>query len=383
MISGTIPENRRVFFLTGSFRSGGSERQAMQLARQLKDEGSFRIMVGCLDRDGEMLSEAEAINDGEVPEFRLTSFYDRNYIRQVRRCVRYIRDNQVGIIHTHDFYSNIFGMVAAKIAGVPIKIASKRETSFRTNRQFFIEKQAFRLSDRIIANADAVRDFIVSRGVSSAKVVTVYNGVDVVNIGSEPKRAREEVLRDYNMDIEAGRPIVLHVANMRSEVKNHRMVLRAAAKVKKEHANVAFVFAGEGELLGEYAAMAKEMSIDDVSYFVGRCDNVADLLHISSVGILSSRSEGFSNSVLEYMAAAKPVVATRVGGASEAVAHGETGYLVDSDDDAAMGRHVVELLSAPDLAVSMGAKGREVVASKFSVIRQRDAIVSLYRSLLT
>jgi glycosyltransferase involved in cell wall biosynthesis len=110
---------------------------------------------------------------------------------------------------------------------------------------------------------------------------------------------------------------------------------------------------------------------------------VSDLLAISDVCVLSSTAEGFSNSILEYMAAARPVVATNVGGAREAVGEGETGYLVEAGDDETMAASILLLLKDPEAARRMGERGRQVVLKKFSCEAQLERTGALYEQLLT
>ena len=117
-------------------------------------------------------------------------------------------------------------------------------------------------------------------------------------------------------------------------------------------------------------------------FFTGRCERVGDLLSVSDVCALSSKAEGFSNAILEYMAAARPVVTTDVGGAREAVEEGETGYVVAPGDDEAMAARVVELLRDPERARRMGERGRRVVEEKFSCEAQLARTEALYESLL-
>src|SRR4051794_32494984 len=118
--------SRNILQLIGSFREGGSERQAIQLARLLKEEGRYRVHLACLDASGALRDEVERLGFGEIPEFRLSSFYDRNTVRQIRRFARWLRERNIALVHTHDFYSNIFGITGAALARVPARIASRR-----------------------------------------------------------------------------------------------------------------------------------------------------------------------------------------------------------------------------------------------------------------
>jgi glycosyltransferase involved in cell wall biosynthesis len=161
------------------------------------------------------------------------------------------------------------------------------------------------------------------------------------------------------------------------------MFLRAARRVHTRVPQAAFIIAGEGELIDSMRALAAELEIERNTFFLGRCDSIPQLLAASSVCVLSSKAEGFSNSILEYMAAGRPVVVTDVGGAREAVVEGETGYIVKSGDDEQMGARVIELLLEPVRAAVMGQRGHDVVTKRFSSERQLENTHALYEKLLS
>jgi glycosyltransferase involved in cell wall biosynthesis len=216
--------------------------------------------------------------------------------------------------------------------------------------------------------------------VREAKIVTIYNGLDAGRV--RPRLSRDEALARFNLPHEGARRFVTIVANLRHDVKDHPTFLRAANRVRREVPEAAFVIAGEGELMEATRAMAAELGLERDVFFTGRCDHVADLLAVSTVCVLSSRAEGFSNSILEYMAAARPVVATDVGGASEAIVEGETGYLVAAGDDGQMAARIVTLLRDEQRARRMGERGREIVLQKFSCEAQLERTLALYDRLV-
>src|ERR1043165_9837138 len=156
------------------------------------------------------------------------------------------------------------------------------------------------------------------------------------------------------------------VANFEHRIKDHPMLLRAAQRVKSEVPEAIFVIAGEGELRAEMEKFASELGVNDSCLFIGRCASVPDLLAASDICVLSSQAEGFSNSILEYMAAGRAVVATDVGGASEAIVEAETGHLVQAGDDQAMAQRIIALLRDPDKSRRMGLNGRRLVEQRFS-----------------
>lgn len=374
---------RNVLYFIYGLGEGGAEHQMLQLAKRMKESGHYRVHIACLLRTGDLLNEAEQIVGEKVPGFPITSFYNRTMLVQLRRFARYLRENEIEIVHAQDFYSNIFGMIGAALAGVPARIAFKGETEFsRSPGQRFAERCAFRLAHAVIANAEAVRNRMIREGVAAEKLVTIYNGIDLQRVAPSEGQRREEVLAGFGLPYESPRRFVTIVANIQHPVKDHPMFLRAARRVRAAIPDAAFVIAGQGELKDSLQAYAAELGLLEDVFFIGRCDRVGDLLGISEVGVLSSKAEGFSNSILEYMAAGLPVVATDVGGAREVVSEGETGYLVTSGDDVAMGEHIISLLREPDRARLMGERGRQIVAEKFSWEAHLNILQRFYGQLL-
>lgn len=373
-----------VIIFTGSFDQGGSERQAVQLARLLHESGRYRVRVACLKDGGVLRGEVEQLGLGEIPSFPLTSFYDRNMIAQLRRCARYLREREIDIVQTFDFYTNVFGMTAAALARVPVRIAARRETAgTKTRAQLWTERRAYRLAHAIVANSDAVRKELIASGVPARKLLTIYNGMDLERVAPQSRLTREEALRLFNLPVEGARRFVTIVANMRHAMKDQATFLRAARRVREVVPEAAFVLAGEGELLEQTRAYAAEIGLRDHAFFTGRCAQVSELLNVSDVCVLSSRGvEGFSNSITEYMAAARPVVATDIGGAREAIVEGQTGFVVAPGDDEAMASRIVALLQDGERAREMGRRGREVVEQKFSCAAQLEGTERLYEKLL-
>ncbi|HEX8845391.1 MAG TPA: glycosyltransferase [Pyrinomonadaceae bacterium] len=373
----------KVLHIIDSFEQGGTERQAVQLVRLLQAEGRYEVRLACLNKRGVLLDEAERFGIGEIVEYPMTSFYDRNFVRQQARAVRFLKEQEIKVVHTHDFYTNIFGMIAARLARVPARIASKRETEgFRTPAQKRVERYAYQLAHSVITNADAVRKQLIGEGVRAEKLVTVYNGLDLKRVAPPTDLLREEALAMLGLPPGPERRYVTIVANIQHAVKDHPTFLRAAQRVRAAVPEAAFIIAGEGALLSDLRALAAELGIERDTFFIGRCQRIAELLSISNVCVLSSRAEGFSNSILEYMAAARAVVATDVGGAREAIREGETGYLVAAGDDDSMAARIISLLNDPARARAMGERGRRIVEEKFSCEAQLASVESLYERLL-
>jgi glycosyltransferase involved in cell wall biosynthesis len=372
-----------VLQLIDSFHQGGSERQALQLTRLLSESGRYDVHLACLSSAGSLRTTIEDLQLGEIPSFPLTSFYDPNAIRQLKRFVEWLKSSRIDILHTHDFYTNVFGMAGGALARLPVRIASMRETEgMRTRAQQQMQRASYWLAHAIVANSNAVRDNLITDGICAEKVAVVYNGLPAERLATKASRAEALALLGLPEKETRDRRFVSIVANMRHEVKDYPMFLRAARQVKEAAPEVAFLLAGEGELGESLRALARELEIDESTFFLGRCENVAELLSISEICVLSSSAEGFSNSILEYMAAGRPVVVTDVGGAREAVSEGKTGYLVPAGNDRMMAIRLIGLLRDPEKGRAMGNNGKRIVGEKFSCEAQLQRTEELYQHLL-
>ncbi|MDX6612678.1 MAG: hypothetical protein QOD75_1864 [Blastocatellia bacterium] len=374
-----------ILLMVPSFHQGGSERQGVQLARLLSASGAYRVTLACLERNGVLLPEAKAVGLGELPEFPLTSFYDRNMLTQLRRCAALLKAQEIDVVQTFDFYTNVFGLAAASLARVPLRIGARRESEgHRTPTQRWVERRAFALAHVVVANAEAVRRELIRDGLPASKIVTIHNGVDTNRVAPIANLNRAGVLASLGLPAAPKRKFVTIVANLRSPYKDHPTFLKAAQRVSQAVPEASFLLAGEGPLTNDMRVMARELGIENQTFFLGRCMRIAELLAVSEVCVLSSKDgEGFSNAITEYMAAARPVVATDVGGAREAIIVGETGYIVPTGDDEKMATRIIELLLEPERARTMGECGKSIVEEKFSCETQLARMRELYDRLLT
>ncbi|MBK9313215.1 MAG: glycosyltransferase [Acidobacteria bacterium] len=362
--------------------AGGSERQAAQLSQLLHEGSRYQVFVACLDPSGDWGKELNRIGIKEVPSFKFYSFYSFGFVKQLFRFIRYLRERKIDIIHTHDFYTNVFGMIGATLAGVHVRIASKRETEgWRTPSQQAVEKYSYRFAHAILVNAKAVRAHLIKGGIRADKIATVYNGLDLNRITSH--MSRDEIALLLNLPGGNNQRYITILANLLHPVKDHPTFLRAAQLVKQSVPDARFIIAGEGPLQEQTKLFAEELGLSNDVLFTGICKHVAELLSISEICVLSSKSEGFSNSILEYMGAGRPVVATDVGGARESIIEGKTGYLVQPGDHQMMASRIIDLLSNPEEARRMGQLGRQIVEQKFSCQAQVDSIERLYARLLS
>ncbi len=353
----------------------------MHITKLLNESSRYQVYLACMKMEGELLEEIEQLSLGELRSYPLTSFYDLNMFRQVYRFASFLRKHRIEIIQTHDFYTNVFGIVAAWLARVPVRVAARRETTgWRTPTQLVVQRFIYSISHAIVANAEAVRKQLHSEGVPDHKVETIYNGLNLDRL--TPRLSREQALRLFNLPTDGKLRFVTIMANLMHPVKDYPTFLRAAQIVRKAIPEARFVSGGVGPLTDEMRSFAAQLGLEKEVFFAGWCEQVAELLSISDVCVLSSKAEGFSNSIIEYMGAGKPVVVTEVGGAREAVIEGETGYLVHAGDYESMAARIIDLLRNPGMAREMGRRAREVAEQKFSLAAQLEHTERLYTRLL-
>ncbi|MBI1749151.1 MAG: glycosyltransferase [Acidobacteria bacterium] len=371
------PHCPRLMLFTDSFIHGGTERQLVQALRLL-DRAKYDVLVGCLKRRGPFLADVEALGV-PVHEFPITSLKRWSTVVWFDRLMKFFRDERIDVVHAFDYYTNLFAVPAAYLAEVPVVIASRRNLAH--NRTAF-ERWALRLvcslTDRVVANSQAAaRSHVGLLTSARRKVEVIYNALEPADYRVEHSAAD---LRE-SIGLPAGELLAGVVAALRPE-KGHRTFLRAAALVAREHPSAKFVLIGDGSERAALQALAAALGITERVIFTGDRRDVPECLAALDLLVLPSDFESLPNAVLEAMAAARPVVASRVGGTPELVDEGVNGYLVPVGDAEAMARRMLELLRDPVLRRAMGEAGRARVEREFVPARMKQRLEELYDNRL-
>jgi L-malate glycosyltransferase len=378
-----------VKFLT-AFGVGGTEKQVANLTQRM-DRRAFDVSFACMSRWGEMIEEIEGKQGLAISEYPLESLYEPNAFRQMWRFAKALRRNHTQIVHSYNFYANVFSLPAAKLAGVPVTVASIRDMGvYMSPAKLRAQKLVCCLADRIVVNAGAIRDWLLEQGYDASKIVVIRNGVDTSRFGARSDGAS---LR-REMDIPAAAPLVVLLARLNPS-KGIECFFEAAAQVRERHPDAYFLAVGEcfkrnaeGEVVVDTAYRqqlqdkAVSLGLGDRVRFTGLRKDVPQVLAAAAISVLPSISEGISNTLLESMAAGVPVVATRVGGTPEVIDDGKHGLLVPVNDPRSLADAISRVLSDHALAAHLGANGRRRVGEEFSfeaVVRKTE---DLYRELL-
>jgi L-malate glycosyltransferase len=294
------------------------------------------------------------------------------------RFAQYIRKNRIQIVHSYGFYSNVFAVPAARLAGAAIVVASIRDTGdVLTPAQRRVQRIICKAADCVLVNAEAIREALVKEGYAPCKIVVIRNGIMMSKFG---KRQRGGLLRQ-ELGLPPFAPLVM-VSSRLNQMKGIQYFLDAAVILAERFPEARFLVVGDGESRGELEEYAGRLGLGRRVVFTGFRSDVPALLAEAEVSVLPSLSEGLSNALLESMAAGVPVVATRVGGNSEVVEDGLTGLLVPARDSAELAGATGRLLENKILATSFGQAGMRRVTELFSMERSVRQTEHLYERLL-
>ncbi len=372
----------KVLYVIGTLDVGGTERQVVELALRL-DRSRFEPLVCCLSSGGplQVMLEAEGVPVfmvgfpglrksiggliGIIPEI----------LRSLNRFRAFISRYRPEIVHGLLFWAYVIGAFVARVSRVPVVVASRRSLGyFKASKPhyLFLERIANWMTDLVIANSEAAREDAMRRErLLPNKIIVIHNGVDPGRFASFP----DQDLRD-SLGLSKNGPVVGVVSNF-IHYKGYKFFLEGWASVVKKFPEGAALLIGDGPLRGEFEAMAQGVGLSDSVRFLGMRQDVPALLALMGLLVHPSQEEGFSNAILEAMAAGKPVVATAVGGNPEAVVHGKTGLLVPPRDSEALAKAMLWLLEHPNDAAEFGEAGRRRVTERFEIsamVRQYEAV---------
>jgi L-malate glycosyltransferase len=242
-----------------------------------------------------------------------------------------------------------------------------------------------RLASRVLVNSEAIRDHLLAGGrVAPEKIVVIRNGLSdaaeraALDKGGRAKQ-RAALLRELNLD--EGAKLIGLVARLQP-VKGHRYFIEAASRIAAVEPKAHFLLVGDGALRREIEEQVARLGAGDRVHLLGARNDAALIAAGFDVAVLASLHEGLPNAVMEAMAAGAPVVATAVGGTTELVIDGATGFLAPPADADALAQRILDTLQNPELSARMAAQGRRRVLMQFSMRRMVESVERLYEEIV-
>ncbi len=360
----------RVVHLVYDLIRGGTEGQCARVAMGLARRG-LPHRVAVFHRRGLFLDAVEAAC-GPVRELPVRHLVRAATWRAVTRFAEWLREERADLLHAWDAEAAIFGQFAAARAGIRL-VTSRRDLGqiYPSWKQFLL-RRADRRAARVVANAQAIRAHFAARGLPAGKIEVVPNLLDLEEFDALAARAYSGMDR-----LPPGRRLV--VVNRLDPEKNTGVLIDALPRVRKQVPDAALIIAGDGPEMPGLRAKSAALGLGDAVCFLGEVHEVPALLRLCEIGgLVPCRNEGLSNTILEYMAAGLPVLATDCGGNRELVQEGATGRLLPVGAPAEeVGEGWTALLRDRSTSAAMGRRGREVVKRRHS----RDAILDAFQRL--
>jgi L-malate glycosyltransferase len=380
VVDAPASQRRHVLFLIDQLcEPGGAERALLNMIRLLPED-RFRVSLATFKLD----SRVELFRKIPCPihVFPLRRTYGWTGLVTARKIRTLIRSEHVDIVHTFFETSDLWGGLVAKLSGRILLISSRRDMGIlRGNMHRLAYRVMGRLYDLVVTVSEEVRSYCVKEDrLDPPKVVTLYNGIELDKI-----RASHGIdgLRD-SLGLTKASHLITTVGHIR-KIKGVDIFIRAAAVVRREFPAAAFLIIGNGDEpqhLQDLHELTRSLGLTETVRFLGTSEKVFSLLKMSDAFVLPSRSEGFSNALLEAMACGLPCVATKVGGNAEAIEDDVSGFIVPPEDPETMAERILTLLRNPAKARLMGQAAAAVVQERFTAPAMIARLVGIYSGLL-
>lgn len=353
-----------------SLRAGGKERQLIELSKGLRYKKEIKYELAVM---------SDKIHYTEAWETSNKIYF---LIRKVKKdpiiffkLLKICKEFKPNIIQTWDSMTSIYALPVAKFLG--IKLINFMIRDAPSQLHFFDKsrirsKLTFPFSDIIVSNSYAG---LQSYEAPTNKSICIHNGFDFSRIENLlPKKIIKEKFGIKN------EKVIGMVASF-SENKDYKTYFKSAENILSKNDKVIFLSIGDGPNLKRCQNMVNVKFKDKIK-FLRKQKNIESIVNIFDIGVLATFTEGIPNSIMEYMALGKPVVATNGGGINELVVDGVTGFLVESENIYEMVEKIEFLLKNENVARSMGNKGKERLIKEFDLDRMTDKFITLYQKLL-
>ncbi len=360
----------RVIHFIDSLRAGGKERQLVELLKGLSMYKEVVCELAIMSED----TQYNAVNNLDIKKHYLIRKYKKDpkiFVKLYKLC----RDYSPDIIHCWGSMPAVYAVTVAKLVGIKLINGMIRDAPEKLkffSKAHIRSKLTFPFSDVIVSNSFAG---IKSYKAPLNKSAFIHNGFDFSRL--ENLHDKKSVKAKFRIDTDK---VVGMVATF-SNNKDYETFISAAQVILQKRDDVTFLSIGDGENLDKCKKLVKPQFQDRIR-FLCKQNDVESIINIFDIGVLSTYTEGISNSIIEYMALGKPVVATDCGGTKELVLDGETGFLVKSHKANNMGERIEQLLEDKDLTINMGNAGRERIMREFNLEKMTNLYIAIYKGLL-
>ena len=358
----------KILFIIEGLSSGGKERRLIEL-----------LKIISINHDIQLILMSQDIHYLDFKNLKIkTHFLKRNFFKDFMIFYKFskiVKKFNPDVIHCWDNIAAMHFGVISRVNNIPFinsMISSAPDDLSFFSKQHLSYKLAFVFSDIILSNSKAG---LYSFKVPIKKGFVINNGFNLDRL--IVRQSKSQIRNSLSLNKSK---VVGMVASF-SKMKDYKSFVKSAELVLEKRKDVIFVCIGDGANLIQ---IKSSISLENKSFFrfLGRINDVESIINIFDIGVLSTFTEGISNSILEYMAFKKPVVATDGGGTNEIIINNDTGFLVNKEDFIDLAEKVNFLLENPIIAANMGDLGYKRIKNKFSIKKMADSTIKLYKNLI-
>ena len=359
-----------VLHIVQSLNTGGLERFVIELMRTYSAD--VVAYVVCLEEAGDLAANSEGttvIALNEKPGLKLWAIY---------KIIQICKTNKIQLIHTHNEAAHFYGSLAGVLTGLPIVHTRHGRYAHNSSKKMLMNIFSSFLATAIVGVSEDVTNMLIKmEKISFPKALTILNGVDIDQFS--PRFA--STITDKNNDINRNSIMIGIVARL-VKVKDHSNLLKACHELKKSDVNFKLLIVGDGCERSRLENEVDTLGLRECVEFMGVRKDIASILRQLDIYVLSSISEGISLTLLEAMSCSLPVVATDVGGNSEVVIDGETGFIVPARHPELLATKILAMINDNDLRIKMGKSGRERIIKCFSILQTAKTYRQLYQHVM-
>jgi len=357
----------KILHLVLTLDTGGLENGVVNIINGL-DEERFESILCCIRHEGELIDRInKPIKIHELNHYGGITYQSIKQLREI------IRSEGIDVIHTRNYEAYTFGFVAGKLLSGIRLIHSDHGRDYPFNKiKMYLQYILSLFTDDIITvSGDLKANMCKYLHINKDRINVIINGVDTEKFS--PGNPDIHMLKELGI---SKQDIVIGTVGRLVEVKNFPELMHAFSKLHMHHKNTKLVIVGDGPLMNELIDLRKRLDLEDSIIFTGRRNDIPDLLRMFDIYALTSWNEGISNTLLEAMASALPIVASKVGGNVEIIEHDNVGYLYPSGNQEKLAESLNQLIQQPDILEHFSQNARQHVLNKYSM----EAMLNNYSS---
>lgn len=369
----------KVLHLISGGDTGGAKTHVLSLIKQLQKD--IQVKIICF-MEGDFLKEANEMGIN-IDVIKQRNRFDLKVVGQISNI---IKTEGFDIVHSHGARANFISSFIKKRVNVPCitTMHSDYLHDFKGNIYKYIvfttlNKKSLRKFDYYIAVSEEFKNMLISRGFKKEKIFTVYNGVDFNR--QIIYKEKKDYLKSLGVSIPEDGLLIGIIARLHP-VKGHKVLLNSAVELLKNHSNVHFLLAGDGEERKNLEEQAEKLNLVSRIHFLGFVSDVYSFINAIDINVLTSYTESFPYALLEGAFFSKATVATAVGGIPKLLINRETGYLVEAGNSKDLEKKLRYLIDNKEDRKRVGKNLYQHASQNYSLENLGDEHIKIYNKIL-